>query len=135
MHFIYSGYSVAAGCAIDFPSGMIYSERTDREPEGAGIDIRIAVYPENGHPEVIEAAASSPGTATVKFSRLVMERVEGKIPEEAVREVVENLIHASYRGVVISVLNKGSVVRVSDKGPGYRVEGPGYGVRFFGRDS
>ena len=115
---MFSSYSVEAGVAIDFPSGMIYSERTDREPEGAGINIRIAVYPENGHPEVLEAAASSPGSATNKFSKLVMERVEEKIPEEAVREVVENLIHAGYRGVVISVLNNGSVVRVSDKGPG-----------------
>ena len=97
---------------------MIYTERTDREPEGAGISIRIAVYPEDGHPEVIEAAAASPGAATRKFSKLVMERVEEKVPEEAVREVVENLIHAGYRGVVISVLNNGSVVRVSDKGPG-----------------
>jgi DNA-binding transcriptional ArsR family regulator len=32
--------------------------------------------------------------------------------------VVENLIHAGYRGVVISVLDDGNVVRVSDKGPG-----------------
>ena len=32
--------------------------------------------------------------------------------------MVENLIHADYRGVVISVLDDGNVVRVSDKGPG-----------------
>jgi hypothetical protein len=32
--------------------------------------------------------------------------------------VVENLIHAGYQGVVISVLDEGNVVRVSDKGPG-----------------
>jgi DNA-binding transcriptional ArsR family regulator len=35
-----------------------------------------------------------------------------------VREVVENLVHAEYRGVVISVLDDGNVVRVSDKGSG-----------------
>ncbi len=40
------------------------------------------------------------------------------MPEEAVREVVENLVHAQYRGVVISILDGGNVVRVSDKGPG-----------------
>src|SRR5919112_1236480 len=44
--------------------------------------------------------------------------VGGKAPEEAVREVVENLVHAGYQGVVISVLEGGNVVRVSDKGPG-----------------
>jgi anti-sigma regulatory factor (Ser/Thr protein kinase) len=42
----------------------------------------------------------------------------GRVPEAAVREVVENLIHADYRGVVISVLDNGRSVRVSDKGPG-----------------
>lgn len=115
---MFFSYSVVARGAIDFPSGMMYSERTNREPEGAEISIRIAVYAEDGRPEVIEAAAASPGAATTKFSKLVMERVEERVPEEAVREVIENLVHASYRGVVISILNNGSVVRVSDKGPG-----------------
>ncbi len=40
------------------------------------------------------------------------------MPEEALRELIENLIHAEFRGVVISVLEEGNVVRVSDKGPG-----------------
>ena len=68
-----------------------------------------------------EVAAANPGSATAKFTRLVMDEVRavgGKAPEEAVREVVENLVHAGYQGVVISVLEGGNVVRVSDKGPG-----------------
>jgi DNA-binding transcriptional ArsR family regulator len=51
----------------------------------------------------------------------VMEKVDemgGRVPEESVREIVENLVHADYRGVVISILDGGNVVRVSDKGPG-----------------
>ncbi|MGH3148835.1 MAG: ATP-binding protein [Rubrobacter sp.] len=83
--------------------------------------VRIAVYPRGGEPEVTEVAAANPGSATSKFTRFVMGRVEdagGEVPEEAVREVVENLVHAGYRGVVISVLDSGNVVRVSDKGPG-----------------
>jgi predicted HTH transcriptional regulator len=70
---------------------------------------------------VIEVAAASPRSATAKFTRLVMAEVReagGRVPEEAVREVVENLVHAQYRGVVISILERGNVVRVSDKGPG-----------------
>jgi DNA-binding transcriptional ArsR family regulator len=47
-----------------------------------------------------------------------VQELGGKVPEDAVREVVENLIHAGYRGVVISILEDGNVVRVSDKGPG-----------------
>ncbi len=53
----------------------------------------------------------------------------GKVPEESVREVIENLVHAGYKGVVISVLEGGDVVRVSDKGLGRTAQGPGHGVR------
>jgi len=101
--------------------GMIRAERTRGEPESAGVGVRVAVYPRSGEPEVTEVAAANPGSATAKFTRLVMDEVRaagGKAPEEAVREVVENLVHAGYQGVVISVLESGNVVRVSDKGPG-----------------
>lgn len=101
--------------------GMIQSQHTPGEFAGAGIGIRVAVYPENGEPEITEVSAASPGSATVKFTRLIMEKVEesgGKAPAEAVREIVENLVHAEYRGVVVSVLNGGDSVRISDKGPG-----------------
>ena len=96
-------------------------ERTRGEPEKAGIGVRIAVYPRSGEPEVTEVAAANPRSATAKFTRLVMDEVRemrGKVPEESVREVIDNLVHAQYRGVVISILDAGNVVRVSDKGPG-----------------
>jgi DNA-binding transcriptional ArsR family regulator len=96
-------------------------ERTVGETEKAGISVRIAVYPRGGEPEVTEAAAANPRSATAKFTRLVLEKVRevgGRVPEESVREVIENLVHTGYRGVVISVLEDGNVVRVSDKGPG-----------------
>ena len=99
----------------------MYANRTERNLEDAGISIRIAVYPKSGEPEVSEVSAASPRAASGKFSRLVMEKVEaseGRVPEEAVRELIENLIHAEFRGVVVSVLDEGNVVRVSDKGPG-----------------
>jgi len=100
---------------------MIHMERTRGEPEGAGIGVRIAVYPQGGEPEVTEVAAANPGSATAKFTRFVMDRVGevgGKAPEESVRELIENLVHAEYRGVVISVLDGGNVVRISDRGSG-----------------
>jgi hypothetical protein len=107
--------------ALNSGMGMIRTERTRGEPESAGIGVRIAVYPRSGEPEVTEVAAANPGSATAKFTRLVMDEVRaagGKAPEDAVREVLENLVHAGYEGVVISVLEDGDVVRVSDKGPG-----------------
>jgi hypothetical protein len=100
---------------------MMREHRTREELDQAGVGVRVAVYPPGGEPEVTEVAASNPGSATPKFTRFVMDKVQeagGKVPEDAVREVVENLIHADYRGVVISILDDGNVVRVSDKGPG-----------------
>ncbi len=100
---------------------MIYANRTERPEKGDKLSIRVAVYLRNGEPEVSEVAAASPRSASSKFSGMVMEKVKelgGRVPEEALRELVENLIHAEFRGVVISILEDGDVVRISDKGPG-----------------
>jgi len=100
---------------------MMYANRKERPGRGAEFSIRVAVYPRNGEPEVSEVSAASPRSASSKFSGLVMEKIKalgGRVPEEALRELVENLIHAEFRGVVVSVLEDGNVVRISDKGPG-----------------
>lgn len=107
--------------ALNSLLGMMHAQRTLGETDQAGIGVRIAVYPSGGTPEITEVSAANPGSATQKFTRFVTEKAReagGGVPEEAIREVVENLIHAGYRGVVISVLEEGNVVRVSDKGAG-----------------
>src|SRR5215208_5434329 len=99
---------------------MMRAQRTPGETDQAGVGVRMAVYPGGGTPEITEVSASNPGSATRKFTRFVSEKVReagGRVPEESIREVVENLIHAGYRGVVISVLDDGNVVRVSDDRP------------------
>jgi predicted transcriptional regulator len=99
----------------------MYAKQTERPDRDADLSIRVAVYPNTGEPEVTEVSAASPRSASNKYSGLVMEKVKaagGRVPEEALRELVENLIHAGFRGVVISVLEGGNVVRISDKGPG-----------------
>jgi DNA-binding transcriptional ArsR family regulator len=115
------GYSAVIGGALNSRLGMMRAQRTPGETDQAGVGVRIAVYPGGGTPEITEVSASNPGSATRKFTRLVSEKVReagGRVPEESIREVVENLIHAGYQSVVISVLDDGNVVRVSDKGPG-----------------
>jgi DNA-binding transcriptional ArsR family regulator len=100
---------------------MMYANQTERNEGDAGISIKVAVYPKGGEPEVSEVSAASPRAASAKFSRLVIEKVKasgGRVPEETLRELIENLVHAEFRGVVISILEDGNVVRVSDKGPG-----------------
>jgi predicted transcriptional regulator len=100
----------------------MYANRPERDVVGeAEIGVKVAVYLRSGEPEVSEVSAASPQAASAKFSKMVMEKVKalgGRVPQEALRELVENLIHAEYRGVVISVLEEGNVVRISDKGPG-----------------
>ena len=100
---------------------MMYANRTQSSEGDAGIGIKVAVYPKSGEPEVSEVSAASPRAASEKFSRLIMEKVRdsgGSVPEEALRELIDNLVHAEFRGVVVSVLEDGNVVRISDKGPG-----------------
>jgi DNA-binding transcriptional ArsR family regulator len=99
----------------------MHAQRTQGGMDRAGAGVRRVVYPRGGEPEITEVSAANPRSATQKFTRFVTERVReagGRVPEESIREVVENLIHAGYSGVVISILDGGNVVRVSDKGPG-----------------
>jgi DNA-binding transcriptional ArsR family regulator len=100
---------------------MMYANQTYKNEGDAGIGIKVAVYPKSGEPEVSEVSAASPRAASEKFSRLIMDKVRdsgGRVPEEALRELVGNLVHAEFKGVVVSVLEDGNVVRISDKGPG-----------------
>lgn len=100
---------------------MLNANRTANNVRDTAISIKVAVYPDKGEPEVSEVSAASPRAAGEKFSRVVMERIrasEGRVPEEALQELIGNLIHAEFKGVVISVLEEGNVVRVSDKGSG-----------------
>jgi len=133
--FVFPSYSEATGVLLNSSSGMIHGERIDRRAESSGISIRVAVYPDDGTPEVSEVAAASPRAATTKFTRLVAEKVEeaeGRVPEKAVREVVENLIHAEYRGVVVSIFDGGNTVRISDRGSGIRQKGQAVEFGFSG---
>ncbi|HHY97379.1 MAG TPA: hypothetical protein GX509_01435 [Firmicutes bacterium] len=42
----------------------------------------------------------------------------GKIPYVAIKEIIENLMHAEFKEAVISILPDGNTIRVSDQGPG-----------------
>lgn len=42
----------------------------------------------------------------------------GLIPYTVIREVSENFIHANFKEVVVSILDKGNTIRFSDQGPG-----------------
>ena len=42
----------------------------------------------------------------------------GKIPYTIIKEIVENLIHAEFSEVIITIINNGNQIMITDQGPG-----------------
>jgi len=42
----------------------------------------------------------------------------GQVPYTVIQEIIENLLHAGFRDVVITILDNGHTIRISDHGPG-----------------
>jgi DNA-binding CsgD family transcriptional regulator len=42
----------------------------------------------------------------------------GQVPYTVIQELIENLLHACFRDVVITILDNGQTIRISDHGPG-----------------
>ena len=78
---------------------------------------RLAVYGAPGEPPAVEELADADAAILIeRLCEAVADR--SPLPAPAVREVVENLVHAGFRDALVSVLDGGAVVRVSDHGPG-----------------
>lgn len=110
-----------------------YSSAHIHRAKGAatvGVDlepVRIAVYMNRqASPRVIQVPVVHTGSEEVAaFIGSLVRRVHslvqeqgGRVPYEVLRELVENLVHASFDGVVITIIDKGNMVRISDHGPG-----------------
>ena len=117
---------MAMTCTIAAPA--------DASPAGAGGGLngdgeppRIAVYVEQHAPPLVVAVTDYPlseayvpeliENLTARAHGLAREQ-GGRLPLAVFRELVENLVHASFAGVVITILDRGNTVRVSDRGPG-----------------
>ena len=96
--------------------------------------VRIAVYDERGRPPRLvivkaDSAAALIQAAGDRAASLVRE-IGGGVPGAAIREVVDNLVHAGLSGAVVTILEGGDTVRVSDHGPGIpdkdRARAPGF---------
>lgn len=96
--------------------------RTSVEPlPGGTYEARLALYRQaEDVPQVVALAADdclSLIDSLCKRTLLASQERGGVIPLLALREIIENLLHAGFRDVVVSVLGDGSVL-VSDHGPG-----------------
>lgn len=95
---------------------------------------RVAVYASlDAAPQVIDLAADG----CEQFAGLLASTVYrssqemgGSVPLTVIRELAENLIHAYFAGVTVSVFDGGNTIRVADHGPGvHRKDGvfePGF---------
>ena len=88
---------------------------------------RIAVYTEPHSPPqvvVVENQALADGSLpqlieaiAVRAHGLAQEQ-GGRLPLGVFRELIANLVHASFADVIVTILDGGNTVRVSDRGPG-----------------
>ncbi|MDI6799437.1 MAG: ATP-binding protein [Actinomycetota bacterium] len=83
---------------------------------------RIAIYDSlSSPPQIIELSCQDRqefiDSLGAKIYQLSHEG-GGNAPFAAIKELVENLIHASFKEVVVTILNKGNTIRIADQGPG-----------------
>jgi len=87
-----------------------------------GYHARVALYDSIlAAPRVDDVRAESPRDLIEALSETVYDlahRAGGTAPYTVIREVVENLIHADFSEIVVSLLDNGSTLRFADQGPG-----------------
>lgn len=71
---------------------------------------RVVPVPETRLPDLIDVLT----TRTYDLAH----QQGSRLPYTILREVVENLIHAWFEDVVITILDGGNTIRISDRGPG-----------------
>lgn len=94
----------------------------------------VAVYGSVGSgPTIEKIGGRNPSSFIETLSSAVYSTARnlgGPIPYIAIREVVENLIHANFAEVVVSILDAGCTLRIADQGPGIdnkeKAVAPGY---------
>ncbi|MGE5585312.1 MAG: ATP-binding protein [Bacillota bacterium] len=85
-------------------------------------EVRIAVYDSLGTvPRIVDVRArnyadllNELASKTYSFAH----EKGGRLPFVAIKEIVENLLHADFQEAVITILPDGNTIRVSDQGPG-----------------
>jgi len=93
----------------------------DKKPS-FNIFVRIAVYDNlKSLPRIIDLNFQTVSDFISKTSEEVYDlshKQGGKIPYTIIKEIIENLIHASFKEIIINILNNGNKIMISDQGPG-----------------
>lgn len=86
------------------------------------IPVRIAVYDNmRSIPRIVNLSYDNimdliNETAQKTYS--LSHEIGGKIPYTIIKEIIENLIHADFKEVVITILDRGDHIIITDQGPG-----------------
>jgi len=87
----------------------------------------IAVYEDPHAPPLVTPVVDHPSgdehlpaliEALAQRAHAAAKEQGGRLPLEVFRELAENLVHADFAGVVVTILDHGNTIRVSDRGPG-----------------
>ncbi len=118
--------AVASGATLEHSRDVSYASDAPVQAaaplEAARRAARIAVYDGLTAPPRVEdvLGPDERGLIEALSSRTyqLSHEAGGVLPYTVIREVVENLIHAQFSEVVVSICDRGDTVRFSDQGPG-----------------
>jgi anti-sigma regulatory factor (Ser/Thr protein kinase) len=102
---------------------------SDDTLRGTTLVVRVAVHRAALEPPLITEIRDIEAAAIIESTFACVAQVSS-VPPLALREIIENLIHAGFTDALVTVLDAGRTVRVSDRGPGItdprRAVEPGY---------
>lgn len=106
------------------PSGRAQQSSRDTKEEAKQAEraVRIAIYDSLGTiPRIVDIRSGDYGELLNEVSSKTYSFAHdkgGSLPYIAIKETVENLLHADIHEAVITILPDGNTIRVSDQGPG-----------------
>lgn len=96
--------------------------KTENNISGFDIFVRIAIYDNlRSLPRIVDLRFDNIPDFINKTTEEVYALSHtqgGKIPYTILKEIIENLIHADFKEVIITILNNGNKIMISDQGPG-----------------
>jgi hypothetical protein len=106
------------GTPVTFPHlPTVIATQSTQNRRSLALSARVAVYAGPTDPPVLEEITESDAALLVERLYEAAARA-ARPPVIALREIIENLVHAGFRDALVSILDQGRVVRVSDSGPG-----------------
>lgn len=116
------------------PQGITPLQNDEQDYSHFTNPARIAIYDDlRSAPRVIQVEGGPTHEFIERIASLTYQNAQdqgGMIPYTVIREVSENFIHASFKEVVISILDRGNTIRFTDQGPGIKhkdlVQKPGF---------